>query len=135
MNAILAAILLALVPIGDDIRTAERVDMLERNHAWQADNAGCRLSFVQFIFWDWCDVLNRWVVVDWRWCVQPGSVLAHANAIDWQRRELTYVDADCVRRIRFNVYRETAGNFDHEVERTKVMARHLRRGLARVQVP
>jgi hypothetical protein len=128
MNAILACLLLSVVPPVDPVE--ERVDLIEINHFY--DEQG-RLVFDQAIFYDWYEEDERHMVRAWRLVKHPAQLPQR----DWQNGGYlaVWLDGEVLRAIRSESLSETWTQYDVELVEREWLPKERRRELLFAKPP
>jgi hypothetical protein len=123
---IIALLLASLNPV--ELTATDHVDVAESNKFYD-DNG--RLVFQQIIYYDWCPNQERYQVRAWRIVKDTSQVQAR----DWEGGgyAATWVDGECIRRVRADSFRESWTQFDPELAEREYFDKSRRRELRSVK--
>lgn len=113
----IAWLLLTTIPY--EAAITDRVTAIEVNHFY--DEQG-KLVFEQHIFLDWNPVASRYDVRDWR--LKKGEPVIVGDNMLW-------TDEGRLRRVRFDVLRESWTQYDPELVEREVLSKEQRKELTR----
>jgi hypothetical protein len=125
----LAIILFCIVPV--ELTAEDHVDVAESNKFYDFEG---REVFHQVIYWDWDEDHERFQVVAWR--MVKGGDESYIPRRDWSGGgyAATWVDGDCIRRVRADSFRETWLQYDPELSEREIYPKERRRELRKAEV-
>jgi hypothetical protein len=117
MGFVEIVLLIGIIPL--DLPVSDSVDLIETNHFYDEQ---CRHVFDQAIFWDFNKGTCKYEVREWRLLKSP-EVHPSKNGMTW-------VDGQCIRKVRAKHVFESWTQFDRELENRHELPKELRRNLS-----